>query len=425
MQVISKLVSLFQTPAIFISLIACIGLIIQKKCFSDIIKGTFKAMLGIIVLLKGVDIISASMAPLATAVSALFPVSTAGQNLADYGTFIAESGSGIGIVMVLGFVLNVLLVRFTPLKAVYLTGHMMFFYAMLWLAVGVEGGLSGGLLIGFAVVCYLISTTILPHFLIKEVEYLTGSRNFTVGHSATLFCLMGSWVGRLVGDKKKSAEDFRFPAKLDFLRDTTLTAGFIMIIVYAIVAVMVPGDVRSSVYGTEIFTFVLTQGMSFAAGMLVLLQGARLMMAEIVPAFKGISDKVVPGAVPALDIPMVFPYGPNSLMLGFTITLVTSLATMFIINTSGFSVYAVLPATIACYFDVAPGAIFANARGGRTAVVVWSVLGGILMMVLVSLAMPMVASTVGTFVQQMGANEESVWILLFRPAANLLGGIVG
>lgn len=38
---------------------------------------------------------------------------------------------------------------------------------------------------------------------------------------------------------------------------------------------------------------------------------------EIVPAFKGIADRFVKGAKPALDAPTVFPFAPNAVIIGF------------------------------------------------------------------------------------------------------------
>lgn len=415
MAIILYISNLFQSPAIFISIVACIGLIIQKKSISDIIKGTFKAMLGILVLLVGVDVIMAAMNPLSNAFGML--VNSTGGQLADYGAFMGQFGSQIGLIMVVGFIFNLLVARFTPLKTVYLTGHMMLFFAMGWLGLGVEFGFTGMGLMCFSTIGYLVTITLTPQLLMKDMEFLTGKREFTVGHAGTLFCFIASRIGQLCagrnGEKKSaSMEEIKFPKKLDFLRDTTLTSGLIMVIVYAIIAIFLPSQARLDIYGTDVFTFTLTNGMKFGAGILILLQGCRLMMSELIPAFSGISNKVVPGAVPALDIPLIYPYGPNSLMIGFVIATISSLVTMVVINFSSLSSFVVLPVVAAVYFDVASGSVFANAYGGRKGVIVWNIIGGILIMLVIAVAMPLVANTVGTFVQQMGFSENNIWIII-------------
>lgn len=428
--IINYISGIFQSPAIFISLIACIGLIIQRKSFSDVMKGTFKAMLGIFVLLIGVDVIQASMGPAAEAMGSL--VNSTGGVLADYGVFMGQYGAQIGLIMVIGFILNLLIARFTPLKTVYLTGHMMLFYAMLWLGLGVEFGFEGVGLMVFAVIGYLCAITITPQMLVKDIKFITkkDKAEFTVGHAGTFMCWLAARIGQLFGGKdgsrrKSDMEDIKFPKALSFLRDTTLTSGILMVLIYAIMAFFLPGDVRDGIYGTDIFTFVLTTGMRFGAGMIILLQGCRLMMAEIVPAFTGISNKLVPGAIPALDIPLIYPYGPTSVMVGFVFAAVSSLAAMMLINVSGLSMFVLLPILASTYFDIASGSVFANAYGGRRAVIVWGIVGGILQMVIVAVAMPLVANTVGTFVQQMGFTENNIWIILIGYPVKFIRGLFG
>lgn len=427
MQVLQSIASyiagIFQSPAVFLALIALVGLLIQKKPFNDVVKGTFKTMLGCFVLLIGVDVMMDSIIILASAFGSI--VNTTGGELADYGAFLGSHGMEIGMVMVIGFILNLLIARFTPLKTVYLTGHMMMFFAMLWLGMSTGFGLTGVPRMVFAIVGYLLSITITPQLLKKDMIHLTGKFEFSVGHSGTIWCLLAARVGQLAKKMSKkespSMEQLKFPKQLDFLRDTTLTTGILMVIVYTIVALILPAETRTAIYGNDVFTTVLTKGMRFGAGILILLQGCRLMMSELVPAFTGISKKLVPGAVPALDIPMIYPYGPTSLMIGFLIAMVSSLVAMFAINLSGLSAFVLVPITAAVYFDVSSGSVFANAYGGRRGVILWGIVGGILIMVVTALAMPLVATTVGTFVQQQGFTECSVWIIIVGYIARLFG----
>ena len=59
--------------------------------------------------------------------------------------------------------------------------------------------------------------------------------------------------------------------------------------------------------GQNFIVFSLIQGVTFAAGVFIILTGVRLILAEIVPAFKGISEKLVPNSKPALDCPYCVP----------------------------------------------------------------------------------------------------------------------
>lgn len=50
--------------------------------------------------------------------------------------------------------------------------------------------------------------------------------------------------------------------------------------------------------------FAFLQAIQFVVGVYVLLSGVRLLLGEIVPAFRGIAMKLVPNAIPALDCPV-------------------------------------------------------------------------------------------------------------------------
>ena len=411
-EILDFCVSFFRNPALFMGLVVAIGLILQRKPIDAILKGIFKGIIGMVILLKGVDIVVSSITPLANAFSGLFNTQS-NSTLGDFNVFLGQYGSYVGLILLCGFVVNIIIARYTRFKTIYLTGNILFWYPMLFLAVGVENNVSGLKLFIFTLIMYILVITIFPYILRKHVKYVTGNDSFTIGHTASIYCLLGSYIGKLVGQKDKNIENLNLPKSLSFFRDTNITAAIVMFIVYIIVGLFIGKESRTAIYGSEpLITYSLIQGITFAAGMIILLTGVRMILGEIIPSFKGIADKLAKGSIPALDIPMIFPYGPNALLIGFIIALITSIGTLFLLGASGVLTFALIPLVVACYFDVAPGAIFANARGGWPAVIITSALEGIILMVLAFISLNLVSGTVGNFIQTYGGNEFSIWVII-------------
>ncbi|WP_415283089.1 PTS ascorbate transporter subunit IIC [Clostridium perfringens] len=411
-EILDFCVSFFRNPALFMGLVVAIGLILQRKPIDAILKGIFKGIIGMVILLKGVDIVVSSITPLANAFSGLFNTQS-NSTLGDFNVFLGQYGSYVGLILLCGFVINIIIARYTRFKTIYLTGNILFWYPMLFLAVGIENNISGLKLFIFTLIMYILVITIFPYILRKHVKYVTGNDSFTIGHTASIYCLLGSYIGKLVGQKDKNIENLNLPKSLSFFRDTNITAAIVMFIVYIIVGLFIGKESRLAIYGSEpLITYSLIQGITFAAGMIILLTGVRMILGEIIPSFKGIADKLAKGSIPALDIPMIFPYGPNALLIGFIIALITSIGTLFLLGASGVLTFALIPLVVACYFDVAPGAIFANARGGWPAAIITSALGGIILMVLASISLNLVSGTVGNFIQTYGGNEFSIWVII-------------
>lgn len=411
-EILDFCVSFFRNPALFMGLVAAIGLILQRKSIDAVLKGMFKSIIGMVILIKGVDIVVASITPLANAFSSLFNTQS-NSSLGDFNVFLGEYGSYVGLILLCGFIINILIARYTKFKTIYLTGNILFWYPMLFWAVGIENNIGGFKLFLFTLFMYILVITIFPYILRKHVPYVTGNESFTIGHTASIYCLLGSYIGKLVGQKDKNIEKLNIPKSLSFFRDTNITAAIVMFIMYILVGLFIGKESRGTIYGSEpLLTYALIQGITFAAGMIILLTGVRMILGEIIPSFKGIADKLAKGAIPALDIPMIFPYGPNALLIGFIISLITSIGTIFLLGASGILTFALIPLVVACYFDVAPGAIFANARGGWPAVIITSALGGIILMLLAAISLNIVSGTVGNFIQTYGGNEFSIWVII-------------
>ncbi|GAA0742603.1 PTS ascorbate transporter subunit IIC [Clostridium oceanicum] len=419
---------IFRQPPLFLGIVALVGLLFQKKSGSEVVKGTSKTIIGVIVLMKAVDIIVASIDPLSKAFTKLYAIpSTNAVKPIGFTNFVGQYGSTIGLVMVLAFAINLIVAKFTRFKNIFLTGHVFFWMAFLFVAIGIEGSLSGTKLIVFATALLSFYIIVTPALIRPFVKQVTGDDSFTIGHTTVGLSLIGALLGKWFGNKEKSMEDVKIPQSLEFLRETTITTGLVMFIVYIVVGFMVGHSVRVEAFGAanadsaSLIVYAIMQGLTFGAGLTVLLTGVRLMLGEIIPAFKGIADKLIPNAIPALDCPMIFPYAPNSVLVGFIISMISSIIAIVVLASTGNITSAVIPLTVACFFDVGPAAVFANATGGRRGVIIASIVCGALLIVFEAMSIPLLQNTVSDFVQAFGGNDFSIWPVIVRNIMKLFG----
>jgi PTS system ascorbate-specific IIC component len=112
-------------PAFMLAIVALIGLLIQKKPVGDVIRGTVKTMAGVMILFIAVDILSNVISPIATLFSKVYHIEGTVQ-IADWTVFLGQYGIQIVLVMVFGFLVNLVLARVTKIKYIFLTGHILF-----------------------------------------------------------------------------------------------------------------------------------------------------------------------------------------------------------------------------------------------------------------------------------------------------------
>ena len=411
-------------PAFMLGLVALIGLLIQKKSFDDVIRGTVKTMAGLMIMFIGVDILVGAIEPIAALFGKVYAVEGGGQ-VFDWIGYLGEYGVQIVLVMAFGFLVNLLFARFTKFKYVFLTGHILFWYAYTVVGALADGGVITGwplILIGSVLLGAIV--TFLPALTAPFVEKVTGNRDFVIGHSTIGLAWLQAVIGKFVGDPSKSAEDIKFPKGLNWMKEMVISTSLIMFLLYLIFGFVAgPQFAADTFVGGTVwlwYFWIIFQGIQFGAGLVVLLTGVRMMLAEIVPAFRGIAMKVVPDAVPALDCPMIFPYGPTSLAIGFPIAMIAQLLTIVVFGLAGFK-FVLVPMVVAAFFDAGPGAVLANATGGRRGVIVGAIVAGIVMVFLQAFGMFFVQNTAAGFVQLFGGNDVGLIAIVIGGISRLLG----
>ncbi|EAZ87108.1 PTS ascorbate transporter subunit IIC [Lysinibacillus fusiformis] len=354
------------TPAILVGLFAFIGLFIQKKSSSTILSGTLKTIMGFVILGAGATVLIGSLDHFSKMFDHAFHVQgVIPNNEAIVAAAQTNFGTATALIMVFGMIMNLLLARFTPLKYIFLTGHHTLFMACLIAASLSVGGMSGAPLIIVGSIILGLCMVVFPAILQPTVRQITGSDDFAVGHFGSVGYYVSAKIGKLVGNKAKSTEDIQVPKSLGFLRDTSVAISLTMSVFFVIVALFAgPSYIEAQLSGGSNFIiFAIMQAITFAAGVYIILAGVRMLIAEIVPAFKGIADKLVPNTKPALDCPTIFPFAPNAVIIGFLFSFLAGIVSMFILPFIGLKV--IVPGLVPHFFTGAAAGVFGNATGGR------------------------------------------------------------
>lgn len=354
------------TPAILVGLFAFIGLLIQKKSSSTVLSGTLKTIMGFVILGAGATVLIGSLDHFSKMFDHAFQVQgVIPNNEAIVAAAQTNFGTATALIMVFGMIMNLLFARFTQLKYIFLTGHHTLFMACLIAASLSVGGMNGTPLIIVGSIILGLCMVVFPAILQPTVRQITGSDDFAVGHFGSVGYYVSAKIGKLFGNKTKSTEDIQVPKSLGFLRDTSVAISLTMSVFFVIVALFAgPSYIETQLSaGSNFIIFAIMQAITFAAGVYIILAGVRMLIAEIIPAFKGIADKLVPNTKPALDCPTIFPFAPNAVIIGFIFSFVAGLISMFILPFIGLKV--IVPGLVPHFFTGAAAGVFGNATGGR------------------------------------------------------------
>lgn len=384
--------SFIDQPAIVVGFMALIGLIALKKPLSKIVTGTFKTIIGFVIFQLASGAISDSLNVLGPAFESAFHLQgVVPTNEAIIALVQKNFGTQMALIMALGFIVNILIARFTSLKYVFLTGHHMLFMAGLLAAIlsvlgfnGTELIVVGSLLLGATMV---ITPAVVQPFYRK----VTGSDTVAMGHFNGLTYVIAASVSKLVGNKEHSTEDINVPEGLSFFKDNVISTAVVMILIFVITLHLASSAVALKLSGgTDVTVFAIMSAFRFTAGFVMVLQGVRMMLAEIVPAFKGISEKIVPNAVPALDCPVIFPFAPNAVIIGFLASLVGAVVSFIILPFVGLPV--LIPGLIPAFFVGAAAGVLANAQGGLRGTIIGCFVNGLILNTIPAFLLPLLAS---------------------------------
>ena len=379
------ILQIFQTPAIILGIVAMVGLILQKKSVGEVFSGTVKTSLGMLILSVGSAHLVAEITPFAELFSKVFNLQGfAASSEAIVGTIqtnVPIVAATSALIMAFGFLVNLILARITPLKNIFLTGHMMWISSVAIAYCLYILDYSKLTIIILGSIIQGVVLTMIPSVIQPMVRKLTKGDKFSIAHLTNAGTGIAANIGGALGDKEKSADDINLPKQLEFFSDTSISVSIVMLIFYLIVVIAAgPENVSEYSGGQNFIVFAILKSLGFATGVLILLQGVRMFLGEIVPAFKGIADILVPGARPALDVPVLFAYSPNSLLLGFVSSVIGMIVAMFVSS----AIFKVTPlvSIIGGFFTGGVAGILGNAKGGKRGALISGFIYGFILILL-------------------------------------------
>ncbi|MDI3536778.1 MAG: ascorbate system component [Eubacteriaceae bacterium] len=371
---------IFAEPAVLFGLIVLLGLLLQKKTASEVMVGTVKTIIGYYVLIGGVTLLQNAIMPLSTWMQAIFGVQgIQPQEFVVMGVVMETHAGQVGAAIMIGFALNILLARFTRHKYIAITGHLMLHWAAWIVGMVAATDLSPVMVVlvsgAICGVQYWLSPTII-HYFMRKTDRMTDE--WSLYCHEVVGITIASTLGKIVGNKDKRCDDLNVPESFEWLRDTTVGMAVIASIIWVIIGLIAGPTVISEQAGSQNWIiYLILLGIQFSGGLSVLLYGVRMLIGELVPAFVGISEKLVPGAIPGLDYPTVFHFAPNAVFIGFIFNLlgaIVATALMVVFK----SPIVILPAVWINFWQGALVGIFADVYGGRRGTIIITFLTGLL-----------------------------------------------
>lgn len=389
-QMVSK--GLLGEPALLLGLIAFVGLLLQKQPFQRLIHGTIKTMLGYTLLQIGANAAGSSLSNLSAVIQKGFQIiGIIPHNETITALAQINYGEEIALIMLVGMIVHLMIARFTRIKYIFLTGHHMLFMASLLAGVLVSMSMPlWQVMVGGGIVLAL-TMSFAPLITQPYVRRVTGNNDFALGHFNSVGYVLSGFIASWFKKGPEPPESKGLQKLRSFFQDHMVVITVFTFVLFLFSGLFIsPGGIAEMFSGRHILVVSLIQATWFAGGCYVILAGVRMLLSEIVPAFKGIADRIVPGAIPALDCPVLFKFSPFSAMIGFLLSFTGGLAAMVVLLQIQYTV--IIPGVIPHFFSGGAAGVIAYKIGGRRALVVSSLIHGFAITILPTFLIPLLSN---------------------------------
>ena len=383
-------------PEFFIGGLVFIGYILLRKPLHEAFGGFIKATVGMMIWNIGAGGLVVTFRPILAGLNDRFALNAAvidpyfGLNAASEAIkAIGMSLSWAMISLMIGFGWNILLVllrRYTKLRTLFLTGHIMIQQAttctwLVFFAIPELRSISGAIWIGILVGTYW---SVFSNLTVEPTQKLTDNGGFAVGHQQMGWVWLTSKLAPKLGDPDKTVEHMKLPNWLSMFNDNVIASGTLMIVFFGAIMMLLGEPYmrnldKAGFPATIAFPiYILSKSLMFAVYLFILISGVRMFVAELTESFRDISERVLPGSLPAVDCAATYGFSsPNTVLFGFIFGCIgqfTAILGLLVFK----SPIMIITGFVPVFFDNATVAVFANKFGGVRAAAILTYFTGVI-----------------------------------------------
>ena len=388
---------ILQQAPYMVGFLTLLGYALMGKKWYDVLGGTLKAIIGMMILNAGSSGLSSTFRPILAGLRDRFNLTACvidpyyGQNavqeaMADIGKSFADTM----MLLLIAFIINILLVRFnkiTKCRALFTTGHVQVQQAAaaIWLLIFALPKLAGD---GASVpLPMMIVMSVLlgaywavgANLTIKPMQELSDGASFAIAHQQMFGIRLGYFLadklfGTNGGKRKKKIRkvgDLEMPGFFSIFNENMVCTAILMAIFFGTILAIIgkpyfisTGEIDESM---NYVWWCFNKSLNFAVYLAILQLGVRTFVTELTASFQGIADKLLPSSVPGVDCAVCFGFGDaNAVTFGFLAGLVGQILAILILLFAG-SPTIIICGFVPVFFDNATIGLVANEKGGLKA----------------------------------------------------------
>lgn len=383
-------------PAYFIGLIVFVGYLLLRKPIYDAFAGFIKATVGYMILSVGSGGLVNSFRPILVGLKDRFDLNAMvidpyfGQNAVTSGLteMFGRTFAQVMLLLLIAFIMNIVLVRFkkwTKLRAVFTTGHVQMQQAStaFWLILFCFPSLGElqilivmGLILG-------LYWAVGSNVTVEITQELTEGGGFCIAHQQMFgIAIFGRLAEKMKGKSTKRLDDVKFPGFLSIFNENMVATSILMFLFFGAILMVLGKDylvMKEFMKSADNFFFyIMKTSLNFAVYLSILQLGVRTFVTELTNSFQGISNTLLPGAVPGIDCAAVFGFGSsNAVTVGFLMGALGQFLAIGILIAMK-SPTLVIAGFVPLFFDNAVIATYADNRGGIKAAMLFPFLSGLI-----------------------------------------------